>query len=193
MVLENPPYCDYLDCEGAGPISDSTQDNLYQEAANTYGPSLHRLARAYEADSDARRDLLQDIHLQLWRSFVHFDRRCSLRTWVYRVAHNVAMRHVVQQSRIRKTLASIEEIQRMPSDDRGEIVASQNQALQRLDMLILKLKPLDRQIIVLYLEGVDANSTAEITGLSAANVAMKVHRIKNVLKRWFHQGEFHAG
>jgi RNA polymerase sigma-70 factor (ECF subfamily) len=60
-------------------------------------------------------------------------------------------------------------------------------------MLILKLKPLDRQIIVLYLEGVDANSTAEITGLSAANVAMKVHRIKNVLKRWFHQGEFHAG
>jgi len=39
----------------------------------------------------------------------------------------------------------------------------------------------------------DANSTAEITGLSASNVAMKVHRIKNILRRWFHEGGFHAG
>jgi RNA polymerase sigma-70 factor (ECF subfamily) len=37
-----------------------------------------------------RRDLLQEIHLALWRSFATFDDRCSLRTWVYRVAHNVA-------------------------------------------------------------------------------------------------------
>lgn len=172
-----------------------TQDDLYGEAAETYGPPLERLARAYEADPEARRDLLQDIHLQLWRSFAHFDQRCSLRTWVYRVAHNVATRHVVRQRRIRKTLVSIEEveIENMPTTDRSEIAASQNQALDRISLLIQRLKPIDRQIIVSYLEGLDANSTAEITGLSAANVAMKVHRIKNVLKRWFHEGASHAG
>ena len=161
--------------------------------ADTYGSSLDRLARAYEADPETRRDLLQDIHLQLWRSFAHFDRRCSLRTWVYRVAHNVATGHVVRQRRIRKTLVGIEEIENMPSNDQNELVAGQNQALARLSMLIQQLKPLDRQIIVSYLEGMDANSTAEITGLSAANVAMKVHRIKNVLRRWFHEGVRHAG
>jgi RNA polymerase sigma-70 factor, ECF subfamily len=170
-----------------------SQDVLYQEAADTCGPSLQRLARAYEADPEARRDLLQDIHLQLWRSFAQFDRRCSLRTWVYRVAHNVATRHVIRHRRVRKTLVSIEEIETMPSNDQSEFLASQNQALDRLSMLIQKLKPLDRQIIVSYLEGLDAASTAEITGLSASNVAMKVHRIKNILKRWFHEGEFHAG
>jgi RNA polymerase sigma-70 factor (ECF subfamily) len=172
-----------------------TQDDLYGEAAETYGPPLERLARAYEADPEARRDLLQDIHLQLWRSFAHFDQRCSLRTWVYRVAHNVATRHVLRQRRIRKTLVSIEEveIENMPTTDRSEIAASQNQALDRISLLIQRLKPIDRQIIVSYLEGLDANSTAEITGLSAANVAMKVHRIKNVLKRWFHEGASHAG
>ena len=169
------------------------QDDLYREAAETYGSPLDRLARAYEADPEGRRDLLQDIHLQLWRSFAHFDRRCSLRTWVYRVAHNVATRHVIRRRRIRMTLVSLEEIESVPSDDRNEIAASQNQALDRLASLIQKLKPLDRQIIVSYLEGLDAASTAEITGLSAANVAMKVHRIKNILKRWFHEGEFHAG
>ena len=172
---------------------DVSQDDLYQEAADAYGSALDRLARAYEADPETRRDLLQDIHLQLWRSFGHFDGRCSLRTWVYRVAHNVATGHVVRQRRIRTTLASIEEIEAMPSNDQSERVASQNQALERLSILIQRLKPVDRQIIISYLEGMDADSTAEITGLSAANVAMKVHRIKNILRRWFHEGGFHAG
>ena len=170
-----------------------SQDDLYQEAADTYGSALDRLARAYEADPETRRDLLQDIHLQLWRSFERFDGRCSLRTWVYRVAHNVATGHVVRQSRIRKTLVSIEEIEAVPSNDQSESAAGQNQALERLSILIQQLKPLDRQIIISYLEGMDASSTAEITGLSASNVAMKVHRIKNILRRWFHEGGFHAG
>ena len=170
-----------------------SQDDLYGEAADTYGSALDRLARAYEADPDTRRDLLQDIHLQLWRSFGHFDGRCSLRTWVYRVAHNVATGHVVRQRRIRKALATIEEIEAMPSNDQSERVVSEKQALERLSMLIQLLKPLDRQIIISYLEGMDANSTAEITGLSAANVAMKVHRIKTMLRRWFHEGASHAG
>ena len=165
-----------------------SQDDLYREVADTYGSSLDRLARAYEADPDTRRDLLQDIHLQLWRSFAYFDRRCSLRTWVYRVAHNVATGHVVRQRRIRKPLARIEEIEAMPSTDQPELAASQNQALERLSILIQQLKPIDRQIIISSLEGMDASATAEITGLSAANVAMKIHRIKNILKRWFHEG-----
>jgi RNA polymerase sigma-70 factor, ECF subfamily len=169
-----------------------SQDDLYREAADTYGAALDRLARAYEADPEARRDLLQDIHLQLWRSFAQFDRRCSLRTWVYRVAHNVATGYVIRQRRIRESLASIEEIEGMPSLDQSEMLASQNQAIERLSILIQRLKPLDRQIIISYLEGMDAVATGEITGLSSANVAMKVHRIKNILKRWFVEGGLHA-
>ncbi len=96
---------------------------------------------------------------------------------------------------MRKKLVSTEEIEieNMPTTDRSHLAADQNQALDRISLLIQRLKPIDRQIIVSYLEGLDANSTAEITGLSAANVAMKVHRIKNVLKRWFHEGASHAG
>ena len=120
-----------------------------------------------------------------------FDRRCSLRTWVYRVAHNVATGHVIRQSRIRNKLVSIEEIESMPGGDH-ELASGQNLALERLSKLIQRLKPLDRQIIVSYLEGMDASSIGEITGLSPANIAMKVHRIKNILKRWFDEGGLHA-
>lgn len=172
-----------------------SQDSLYEEAAEAYGSALDRLALAYELDPDARRDLLQDIHLQLWRSFEHFDQRCSLRTWIYRVAHNVATGHVVRQSRIRNRLVSVEDIETIediPGADHGELAISQAQALERLSMLIQRLKPLDRQIIVSYLEGMPAGAISEITGLSPANIAMKVHRIKNILKRWFAEGGNHA-
>jgi RNA polymerase sigma-70 factor (ECF subfamily) len=165
-----------------------SQDSLYRETADNCGASLDRLARAYEFDPEARRDLLQDIHLPLWRSFAHFDQRCSLRTWIYRVAHNVATAHVIRQRRIRDRLVSIEDIETMPESDQGEFNAAQTQALDRLSLLIRRLKPLDRQIIVSYLEGMDANSIGEITGLSPANIAMKVHRIKNILKRRFGEG-----
>ena len=168
-----------------------SQDSLYEQVADTYGSALDRLARAYELDPDARRDLLQEIHFQLWRSFASFDQRCSLRTWVYRVAHNVATGHVIRQSRMRDKMVGIEDIEAMPGSDH-ELAVSQTQALERLSKLIQRLKPLDRQIIVSYLEGMDASSIGEITGLSPANIAMKVHRIKNVLKRWFDEGGLHA-
>ena len=171
---------------------DASLNSLYDQVAEAYGSSLDRLARAYELDPEARRDLLQDIHLQLWRSFAYFDMRCSLRTWVYRIAHNVATGHVIRQRRIRDRLVSIEEIEAMAGSDQSEAAASQTEALEHLSMLIQSLKPLDRQIIVSYLEGMDASSVSEITGLSPANVSMRIHRIKNILRRWFDEGEFHA-
>jgi RNA polymerase sigma-70 factor (ECF subfamily) len=70
----------------------------------------------------------------------------------------------------------------------GEEAAGHRDAIHRLYELIEQLKPLDRQVMVAYLEGMDAASTAEITGLSAGNVATKIHRIKQVLARRFREG-----
>jgi RNA polymerase sigma-70 factor (ECF subfamily) len=165
-------------------------DRLYSDAAEKYGSALERLARAYEADADKRRDLLQEIHFQLWRSFQRFDARCSPRTWVYRVAHNVAASHVIRERRTFLTLVSLEELERVP--DKKRPGADDRMNLDRLAMLIQKLKPLDRQVIVSYLEDMDAAAIGEITGLSPANVSMRVHRIKNILARWFHEGDDHG-
>jgi len=166
-----------------------TQDELYQEAATTFGAALERLARAYEADPEIRRDLLQDIHISLWRSLEGFDGRCSLRTWVYRVAHNVASSHVSRQRRANsRALVDLEEIEHMPDSGEGERAAGRREALARLTELIQRLNPLDRQVILAYLEGMDAASIGEITGISPGNVATKIHRIKTVLARRFHEG-----
>ncbi|MBM3728256.1 MAG: hypothetical protein FJW40_22875 [Acidobacteria bacterium] len=58
----------------------SSQDQLYGQAVETFGAALERLARAYEADAEKRRDLTQDIHLQLWCSFERYDRVSSMPT-----------------------------------------------------------------------------------------------------------------
>ena len=101
----------------------ASQDDLYRDAANQYGSALERLARAYEADPEKRRDLSQDIHFQLWRSFQRYDGRCSLRTWVYRVAHHVAASHVLRERKIFAKLVSLEELEMLPDKDRGQFAA----------------------------------------------------------------------
>lgn len=168
------------------------QDDLYQDTARQFRDALGRLARGYEEDPDRRRDLLQEIHLALWQSFAHFDGLCSLRTWVYRVAHNVATSHVIRDRRFRsRVLVGLDGIDAVDTG-RDEQSLDQHVALERLLRLIQRLRPTDRQVILSYLEGLDAAATAEITGLSPGNVATRIHRIKQILARQFHEGGNHV-
>ena len=171
----------------------SKQDGLYEEVAASYGAPLSRLARAYEADPDKRRDLLQEIDIALWRSLENFGERCSLRTWVYRVAHNVATSHIVRQRRDNlRTFLSLDVLDSMAAAEDAERAANRHMELERLWALIQQLKPLDRQIILLYLEGMDAAAIGEITGVSPGNIATKIHRIKNVMAHRFQEGGHHG-
>jgi DNA-directed RNA polymerase specialized sigma24 family protein len=92
-----------------------------------------------------------------------------VRTWIYRVAHA------------------------FPNRAGGSPTADRSLNLDRLSALIQRLKLLDRQVIVSYLESTDAASIGEITGLSPANVAMRIHRIKNLLAKRFHEGGRQGG
>ena len=163
------------------------QDARYLEAAAAHGAALQRLARATEANAERQRDLLQDIHVALWRSFASFDARCSVRTWVYRVAHNVAASHVDRERRTRAPLVSLDEIEQMPSGENISSEVEESRAVARLNAIIRQLGQPDRQIITLYLEGLDAASIAEVTGLSAGAVATRVSRLKSQLARLFQE------
>jgi RNA polymerase sigma-70 factor (ECF subfamily) len=161
-----------------------SQDERYAGAAGEYGTALGRLARAYEADPDIRTDLLQEIHLALWRSMAAFDGRCSLRTWVYRVAHNAAASHVLKRRRA-GAMVALEDLDVSDGAPNPEEALGEHQALQRLMAMIRALRPPDAQVMLLYLEDIDAASIGEITGMSAAAVATKIHRIKSLLAKRF--------
>lgn len=163
------------------------QDERYLAAAETFGPALERLARGYERNAHQRRDLVQDIHVALWRSFSGFDGRCSLRTWVYRVAHNTAASHVARRTREAGRLTGLDAAADLSGADDPEAAAGERQALDRLLALVHRLKPIDRQVALLYLEDLDAAAIGEITGLSPGAVAVRVHRLKALLAERFHE------
>ncbi|MDZ4777573.1 MAG: RNA polymerase sigma factor [Alphaproteobacteria bacterium] len=163
------------------------QDTRYREVAAAYGGALQRLARAVEINPERRLDLLQDMHVALWRSLAAYDGRCAMRTWVYRVAHNVAATHVDRERRTPRGQVALNDIEHLPDvhDVGGDFEKSE--ALERLTALLRDLKMPDRQIMALYLEGLDAAAIADVTGLSSGAVATRISRLKTHLARTFRE------
>ena len=164
------------------PSSGTDRSDLYRQVTATFGRALERLARAYEADPDRRQDLVQEIHLEIWKSLEVYEARCALRTWVYRVAHNTSAKYVIRRCRTKpEVLVGLEDIPR-------ETAPAGKEVLSELMDLIHRLRPPDRQLMLLYLEGLDTESIAEIIGLSPGNVRTKIHRLKAILARQFREG-----
>lgn len=167
-------------------VADGDQDRLFTEAIGRFGGALARLARGYEADADLRRDLEQELQVALWQSFAAFDGRCSLSTWVWRVAHNRATTHMLARKRHRQRgWASIEEVEIADADATPFGRADSDRAMALILSIIDRLDPPDRQILLLYLEGVAGAEIGAVTGVSPDAVAAKIHRFKSMLTRRF--------
>lgn len=162
------------------------RETLFAEALAQLGPALARTAAGYEADRELRRDLLQEMHTALWRSLETFDGRCSIKTWTWRVSHNVGAMHL---SRQRVRFVELEELVQ-PTEAEADL--DRARALERLTALIHALATADRQLVLLYLEGLDASQISDVTGLSNSNVATRIHRLKALLARRFHEGARHG-
>jgi RNA polymerase sigma-70 factor (ECF subfamily) len=157
-------------------------DALFEKVAAEFAAPLTRLARAHEADTHLQQDLLQEIHVALWRSLAAFGGRCSLRTWVFRVAHNVAATHVIRNRRRQShRLTTLDDIDLAVETPDVDAELDDGQAMQKVNALIQALKPLDRQVIILHLEGLAAEEIADIVGISPANTHTKLTRIRQLL------------
>ncbi len=89
-------------------------------------------------------------------------------------------------------MASLEELDRVASAEDSERQAGQREMFEQLLAMVRQLKPVDRQVILSYLDGMDGAEISGVTGLSESNVAVKIHRIKNILSRRFREGGRHA-
>jgi RNA polymerase sigma-70 factor (ECF subfamily) len=165
----------------------TNSNSLYHDAAEQFGGAIRRLAAATERDADRARDLEQDIHVALWRSLTSFNGECSLKTWTYRVAHNVAASHA--RSAAGRILISLSSIAAPAAKDDLERDAVLADARERLRTEIRSMSVTDRQVALLYLEDLGSSEIGEITGLDAGAVSVRIHRIKKRLTAKFGQGE----
>jgi RNA polymerase sigma-70 factor (ECF subfamily) len=161
----------------------------FEAVAREHAAALQRFARGYERDEDRQHDLVQEILIAIWRALPSFEARSSLRTWVYRIAHNVAVSHVMRGARDRLAKSvPLEDVDALFAGDAAKEMENRD-AVARVAVLVRALKPSDAALILLYLEGLDHAEIAEITGHTPTNVAVKAHRIKDALRRALGKGE----
>jgi RNA polymerase sigma factor (sigma-70 family) len=152
----------------------------YESLLVRHLPTLRRVAWSYARG--ASEDLLQDIALALWTALPRFRGDSSERTWVYRVAHNTAISFVAQQRR-RIEREDGGDLSREPaSSDSPEREAIDAQRRERLHTAVQELPLDERQIVVLYLEGLSAAEIEAVTGVSAGAVATRLTRARHKLK-----------
>lgn len=142
---------------------------------------LYKVAISYCRNPADRQDLIQEMVVQLWRSFDRYDDTFRLSTWTYRIALNVAISFYRSESRrARNTVPAEDSILEIAADVPEPV---EDESLRLLHELIGRLDEIDRALILLYLDGNRYDTIAEILGISETNVATKISRIKQKLRR----------
>ena len=140
---------------------------------------IYKIASIYTKSIEDRNDLAQEISYQLWKSFDTFNQKSSLKTWMYRVAMNVAIHHLKIAKRKILTVPMDEQFLYFHEVDNSEIEEKWEIFKQHIDNLNL----LDKGIVILYLENKSHEEIAQIIGISTSNVGTKLSRIKEKLKQ----------
>lgn len=140
-----------------------------------------KISGVYAYNQEDRKDLTQDIVLELWKSFERFDGSCKISTWIYRVSLNISMNYKRKRSNVSR-FTSLE-------DFKGHEIASwitDYDTFSQLDVLynsIEQLSEINKAIVLLYLDGKSHEEISEITGISKTNVGTRMSRIKEELKK----------
>lgn len=142
---------------------------------------VHKVARAYCWSADDRDDLVQDILAQAWRAYRSYDPARPFGTWFYRVALNVAISWVrLHAARQRATVPLDPDVHDAETAPLDPVAAERVRALTAA---IRQLEPLDRALVLLYLDDHNHRDIAAVLGLSETNVATKLHRLKQRLRQ----------
>ena len=151
----------------------------FQTLVDEHKKILYKVCNSYCRDRDARDDLAQEIIIHLWRSFDRFDERYRFSTWMYRIALNVAISFYRRENTRTRYLISDEEHLLEAIDEKE----NQPDDIRLLYEFIEGLDPLNKALVLLYLDGNNYQEIADVLGISETNAATKINRLKNKLKQ----------
>lgn len=136
---------------------------------------VHKVCRLYAQSAEERRDLFQDITMQLWRAWPNFRRGSKPSTWMYRIALNVAISGLRRQRVPTETLSEAQH--HLPAPEAGP-----PDDVTRLYAALDNLSPVEKSLALLMLEDHSYEEMAQITGLTTDHLRVKTHRIREKLR-----------
>jgi RNA polymerase sigma-70 factor (ECF subfamily) len=136
---------------------------------------IHRLVGLYAQDRDERKDLEQETLLQAWKGWPTYRGDAKFSTWLYRICLNT----ILTQKRRPKVVQRREGLEELPRT--GHDPAIRNDESERLQLAMRQLPETDRALLSMHLEGFDHTEIADVIGITANHVGVKLHRIKTRL------------
>ena len=145
----------------------------FVDILNNHRGLIYKVCHLYCDDPEDRKDLFQEIVLQVWKSLESFRQESTIGTWMYRIALNTAITHFRKEKRLggKVSLTGIDIPDLNDSSEKEDQLKELFKAIEDLDRI-------DKSIILLYLEEKNYEEISEITGLTRTNVGVRLNRIK---------------
>ena len=145
----------------------------FVDILNNHRGLIYKVCHLYCDDPEDRKDLFQEIVLQVWKSLGSFRQESTIGTWMYRIALNTAITHFRKEKRLggKVSLTGIDIPDLNDSSEKEDQLKELFKAIEDLDRI-------DKSIILLYLEEKNYEEISEITGLTRTNVGVRLNRIK---------------
>ncbi len=160
------------------------QEELFMELLESNKRILFKIINSYCRQPEERKDLEQEILVQLWNSIDKYDPDYKYATWMYRIALNVAISHYRKNIKIQSKNTSYSE-DSLCFIKYEEYDAEPDDRLKLLQQYIERLDELNKALMLLYLDGKKHEEIAEILGISKTNVATRISRSIIKLKKEF--------
>ncbi|MGB4840413.1 MAG: RNA polymerase sigma factor [Saprospiraceae bacterium] len=155
----------------------------FLDMINAHKGIIYKVCNLYVENAEDRKDLFQEILLQIWKSYPSFRGVSAIGTWIYRVAINTSVTFVKKNSRHE---SGRKEFLKFEVPDLVDI-SDEDESMARLFHAISLLNGLEKSIVLLYLEDKSYEEMSEITGLTKTNIGVRLNRIKIKLSNTLNQ------
>ena len=154
----------------------NTLEFEFEKMVRKHKSTIYTVCYMFSKDTDEVNDLFQEVLISLWKGFEKFKGESKAETWIWRVSFNTC----ISQERKKKRTSHT------PSEMSIDLFHDQDEDTRQIQMLyqrIHQLKPFDRAIVLLWLEGMPYDEIAAIVGITVKNVSVRLFRIKEELKK----------
>lgn len=163
---------------------ENSKEIRFKQIVEENGTRISRICSYYSKNTEDRKDMYQEILVNIWKSLDKFRGESSISTWIYRIAVNTSLTFAGKS--YRNLNLNIEQLPQgvgiLPDDDELEQKQKTELLLEELESQLNLLSIIDKALITLVLEGLSMREIAEVIGLTEPNVKVKIHRIKEHLK-----------
>ena len=167
--------------QAASMAIEAHRQDEFRDLLERHRKIVFKVANTYGREADDRAELAQEIAAQLWRAFPGYDPQRTFSTWMYRIALNVAISHVRSETQRQRHAVPLDDELHDIADYHGTDHEA-DERVRALHRFIGQLEPLNRALLLLYLEDHSYREIADILGISETNVATKISRLKQRIR-----------